>query len=178
MAEEGAVWCSRQANSDLGKYLKSGAMAWRIMMTPLGAQMEVYLKGKLRDPNLRCTGTLPMRGVTDVNMTCVNTANGQMMFDSVLGNLIGNGGAMAIGSIAANLTAPKAGDSTINVGSQSASNTTSGSTSASSGGGAAGPITFNVTATGGQGGAAGASSTSAANLTGGCGTSPCTTTPH
>lgn len=113
MAEDGENWCSPGANKKLGKYFKSGSRGWIIMVTPLGARLEIFMQGKGRNPNLRCVGDIPMTGVYDINMTCFDTANGKMMFDALLGQLFGHGGAMALGSVASNLTAPKAGDTNI-----------------------------------------------------------------
>lgn len=132
-------WCSLDENKMLGKVLKSGANLWRVMATPVGLNIEMYLKGKGRDPNVRCWGMAGYRGFTQVAMTCVNTANGTMFWHGVLGALIGNGGSQAIGALVSNLTAPKAGDENIIIGQQG----TSSSTSSSTGGNGAAPITIN-----------------------------------
>ncbi len=131
------VWCSRASNGELGRYLKSGAKAWFLLRTPAGLQLEIYMKGVNRDPNVRCWGLVGFRGFAQIHMTCIDTANGTMFWQGVLGALIGNGGSMAMGAAVANLTAPAAGDYIVTSGSGSRS--TSGS-EATGGGGAAPPI--------------------------------------
>jgi hypothetical protein len=149
------VWCTRASNGDLGRYLRSGARAWFLMMTPAGLQLEIYMKGVNRDPNVRCWGMVGYRGINAVNLTCVNTANGHMFWTGVLGSLISNGGSQALGAAVSNWTAPDAGDSNIIIGQQG----TSSSTSNSNGGGAAPNIIIDVTANAtGTGGAAGSNS--------------------
>lgn len=164
------VWCTRASNGDLGRYLRSGARAWFLMMTPAGLQLEIYMKGVNRDPNVRCWGMVGYRGFNAINLTCVNTANGHMFWTGVLGNLIGNGGSMALGALVSNLTAPRAGDTSINVG--SASESVSDANASGNGGGSIPNIIIDVTAIG-NGGNAGASSNSSVVGPAPCGTTVC-----
>ncbi len=176
---EGESPCAKAAIKAKKKAVNAGGFVYDIRRMGSTFVYTMTDQGMSRNPNFRCTFMVLSNGqVTDNN--CVNTPNGKMMFDAVLGAAVSQTVPAVLGTLTANITAPKSGNTNINVGADSASGSNSSANSHSTGGGAAGPITFNVSATGGQGGAAGASSNSAANLTGGCTTCGQTAnpTPH
>ena len=174
MAREGTNWCSRETNSRLSRYFRSGAVGYTMMAGPTSVRLTVYDQAVNLNRNVRCIADIPYSGMFQLNFTCFDAQSGAQVRSQIFGQILGSAIPMWGATVLSNLTAPQAGDTNINVGSQSDSVSNSNST----GGGGAGPIYIDVTATGGQGGNAGANSTSTAEVVGvagpgTCGTSAC-----
>lgn len=137
--------CSEKAIDVKRKATKAGGFVYDIRRV---GSMFVYTmtdQGMSRNVNFKCQFNVLSNGQVTENQ-CVNTANGKMMFDQVAGSILSNTLPTVLGSIASNVTAPKAGDSVINVGSQSLAG--ADANARSTGGGGSAPIYIDVSAIG------------------------------
>lgn len=100
---------------------EEGALQFFMQRSPIGHFLVTYAKGISQSPNVTCVGFIPRGAVvgTPIGMSCTNSESGGMTVANVIGNILGNGGAMALGSFVANVTAPSAGDFIVNNGSVS-----------------------------------------------------------
>ncbi len=171
MAEEGETWCSRETNSRLSRYFRSGAVGYTMMAGPTSVRLTVYDQAVNLNRNVRCIADIPYSGMFQLNFTCFDAQSGAQVRSQIFGQILGSAIPMWGATVLSNLTAPQAGDTNINVGSQSDSVSNSNST----GGGGAGPIYIDVTATGGQGGNASSGSSSTAEVVGVAGPGTCGT---
>lgn len=106
--------CSTSANKEKRRYLQAGGFLYEINRV---GSMFVYTMTKMgtgRNPNFQCQFNVLSNGQVTENQ-CVNTANGKMMFDAVLGAVISQTVPTVLGTLTANLTAPEAGDTNISV---------------------------------------------------------------
>jgi hypothetical protein len=178
MVKKGWQWCSPKVNAELDSFFKSGAIGYTLMAGPSGVRLTIYDQAVNLNRNVRCHTDIPYAGMFQLQFTCFDSQSGAQIRSQIVGQILGNAIPMWGATVLSNLTAQRAGDTNITTGSQSGAV----ADAASEGGAGMGPITFNVSATGGQGGdayaeggdafaeggnaQAGAQST--ANLTGGC----------
>lgn len=145
--------CGRNYISRLDDHFKEGAEGYLITRMPYGFRITIYSQGINLNQNVKCFGDVPFSGLVELRLTCVNSASGQMIVAGTLSQLFGQGGAMALGAMASNITAPQAGNTNIVVG----NDTSSEADAVNNGGGGAAPniiidVTANATGTGGAAG--------------------------
>lgn len=130
---KGFAWCNRDFTKKLSGYVKEGAHAYTLMITPVGFRLTIHDKAINLDRNVKCHADIPFSGVYNLNFTCFDSKSGKQVVSEIIGSVIGNTVPMATTAVLSNLTAPRAGSTNINVGSES----TSGAKATSTGGGGA-----------------------------------------
>ena len=133
--------CSKGAIKVKKKAVKAGGFVYDIRRVGTMFVYTIVDMGVSRNSNFKCQFNLLPNGQITENQ-CANTANGKMAFDALMTSFFAGTGQAVFGSIASNLTAPDAGDTNIQVGSNAESAATNNNTN--NGGGGSGPTTLNI----------------------------------
>ena len=144
--KDGGNWCSRENNSRLGGYFKSGAVGYTLMAGPTSARLTVYDQAVNQNRNVRCLADIPYSGVFELKFSCFDAKSGAQIKSEIIGQILGSAIPMMGAAVVSNLTAPRAGNTNISVGNQSASTSAA---EATGGGGAPVHIYNNPSATAG-----------------------------
>ena len=112
--------CGKWFWDRVDKKVKEGSITEFKFRSSLGPLLVRYHKGISQSPNIVCWVQTPRTATAQpLSEACLNSESGGMTKANILGNILGNGGAMALGSFVSNVTAPRAGDFVINNGSSS-----------------------------------------------------------
>ena len=132
--KDGGNWCSRENNSRLGGYFKSGAVGYTLMAGPTSARLTVYDQAVNQNRNVRCLADIPYSGVFELKFSCFDAKSGAQIKSEIIGQILGSAIPMMGAAVVSNLTAPRAGNTNISVGNQSASNSGANAEAAGAGG--------------------------------------------
>ncbi len=115
LEDKGRVWCGRKANADLDRYFKEGAIGYLLMAGPTGLRLTIYDQAINLNRNVKCIANIPYSGVFTLQFSCVDSQSGKQITSQIIGQILGNAIPMVATTMVSNFTAPRAGNTSINV---------------------------------------------------------------